>query len=198
MSGLKLAILYGLKPHQLGFCGPKDNGTLLRFLKGDAVSENKIRKILEQFAGAYPYYKQIAKNKNIKDPFDERVVREYWLIQHIYHVLVIGSVTGRIVLKGKLLDLCRIGWGKVEKIKNQKSMPTGRQAKIKIKYQPLTGNKLGKPIKKEIDWDKDLVPNVKIGDWVSFHWNQAVEVLSDKDRKNLEKYTKLTLKSLQK
>lgn len=189
MSGLKLAVLYSIKPHSLGFCGPKDNGTLLRFLKGDAVSEKKVRKILEQFKGAYPYYKQIAKSKNIKDPFDERVVRTYWLTKHIYHVLIVGSVTGRIKLKGKLKDLCRVSWGKVVELKAKK---------LKVIYQPLVKIRLGKLIKKEIDWNKDLVPDVKIGDWVSFHWNQAVEVLSKEDIKNLEKYTKLTLKNLQK
>lgn len=188
MSGLRLAVLYSWKPHQMGFCGPKDDGTLLRYLKGKKVSEEKVRKILEQFEGAYPYYQRIAKKKGIKDPFDERAVRTYWLTQHIHHVLVVGSVTGRIVLKGKLLDLCRVSWGKVTKINN----------KLSIEYQPLIENRLGKPIEKEINWDKSLVPNIKIGDWVSFHWNQAVEVLTKKDVQNLEKYTKITLKSLQK
>lgn len=194
MSGPKLAALYSWKPHQLGFCGPEDRGILLRYLKGEKISEKKVRKILKQFEGAFPYYKQIAESKHIKDPFDERVVRTYWLTRHIHHVMIVGSVTGRVVLKGKLLDLCRICWGKVIKIKNKK---------LKIKYQPLKLKlatcdvaKLGRPVEKEIDWDKDLLPKVKIGDWVSFHWNQAVEVLSDKDRKNLEKHTNLTLNSL--
>lgn len=186
MLGLKLAALYSWKPHQLGFCGPKDDGTLLKYLKGEKVSEKKVRKILEQLEGAYPYYEQIAKSKNIKDPFDERVVRAYWITRHSYHVLAVGSVTGRIVLKGKLLDLCRICWGKVKKVNN----------KLSVEYQPLVKNRLGKPIEKKINWDKDLVPNIEVGDWVSFHWNQAVEVLTKRDIKNLEKYTKLTLDSL--
>lgn len=178
-----MAVLYSIKPHQLGFCGPKDDETLLRYLKGKNVSEKKVRKILESFEGAYPYYQRIAKSNNIKDPFDERVVRAYWITLHSFHVLIIGSVTNRIVLKGKLLDLCRICWGKVKKT----------QDKLLVEYQPLVRQKkltLGKPIEKEIDWDKDLVPKIKTGDWVSFHWNQVVEVLKDEDRRNLEKYTK--------
>ncbi len=189
MSGLKLAALYSWKPHQLGFCGPKDDGTLLRYLKGGNVSEKKVREILGQFEGAHPYYKDIAKKKNIKDVFNEKIVRAYWMTHHIHHVLTIGSVSSKIVIKGKLLDLCRVCWGRVIKLKV-------KSQKLKIIYQPLVKNKLGKSIEKEIDWDKDLVPNIKTGDWVSFHWNQAVEVLADKDRKNLEKYTNLTLKSL--
>lgn len=209
MSGLKLAALYGIKPHSLGFCGPDDKGVLLEYLKGKRVGEKKIRKILEQFKGAYPYYKLIAKSNGIKDPFDERVVRAYWIgnellekaggikSHHSHHVLVVGSVTGKVVLKGKLLDLCRPCWGKVIELRN---------GKLKAEYQPLVKIassedaklRLGKPIEKEIDWDRDLVPKVKIGDWVSFHWNQAVEVLTEEDIKNLEKYTKITLKNLRK
>lgn len=198
MSGLRLAVLYGIKPHSLGFCGPKDKGILLRYLKGKKISEQKIRKILKEFKGAYPHYEFVAKSNKIKDIFNERVIKAYWIgnnllkkaggykSHHSYHVLVIGSVTGRINLKGKLLDLCRISWGRVKKVNN----------KLLVEYQPLVKNRLGRPIKKEIDWDKNLLPKVKIGDWVSFHWNQAVEILNKEDRKNLEKYTKLTLNSL--
>lgn len=197
MSGLKLAALYSIKPHQLGFCGPKDDETLLRYLKGKKnVSEKKVRKILEGFEGAYPYYQRIAKSNNIKDPFDERVVRAYWITLHSFHVLIIGSVTNRIVLKGKLLDLCRICWGQIKRIMDNESEI---KDKLLVEYQPLVGQKkltLGKPIEKEIDWDKELVPKIRTGDWVSFHWNQVAEVLKDEDRRNLEKYTNLTLNSL--
>ena len=229
-EGLKLAALYGIRPHQLGFCGSQNKrGVLLNYLKNKNVPDKKVREVLKSFKAAYPYLKLIAKSSGIKDPFNERVVRAYWVgnglldkvkisdlremifeefsrpgllpkeiavekaqsipedskPHHSFHVLVVGSISGRIVLEGKLKDLCRISWGRVEsKIKNQK---------LKVIYQPLVGNKLGKPLKKIIDWDKDLVPNVKVGDWVSFHWNQAVEVLTDADRENLEKYTKLSL-----
>lgn len=204
MSGLRLAALYGIKPHLLGFCGPqgkKDKKILPNFLNNKTTSLKEVRKILEQFEGAYPYYKFIAKKNGIKDPFNEKVVRAYWIgnnflkkadgikSHHSYHVLVVGSVTGRIVLKGKLLDLCRVGWGRVIKLKV-------KSQKLQVIYRLLVGKKkikLGKPVEEEIDWDEDLLQKVKIGDWVSFHWNQAVEVLSKDDRRNLEKYTKLTL-----
>ncbi len=162
MSGLKLAVLYGIKPFLLGFCGPqgkKEKKILLDFLNHKKVSLKEVRKILEQFEGAYPYYQQIAKSKKIKDPFDERAVRAYWLTRHIHHVMIVGSVTGRIKLVGKLRDLCRICWGQVKRIKNYESRITN---KLLVKYQPLTGKKLGKPIKKEIEWDKskDVLPTV--------------------------------------
>lgn len=231
MNGLKLAALYGLKPHQLGFCGPQDRnrGVLLKYLKGEQFTEKEVREILEGFEAAYPYYKLIARSNNVKDPFDEQVIRAYWVgnelldnvkisdlremivnefsgpkllprelaikksqlipenskPHHSFHVLVIGAVTGNPMP----VDLCRPCWGKVIELRN---------GKFKVEYQPLVGKEkleLGKPVKKIVDWDKDLLQKVKIGDWVSFHWNQAVEVLTEEDVKNLEKYTNLTLKS---
>jgi len=118
---------------------------------------------------------------------------------HSFHVLVLGSVTGRVNFTGdtKLKDICRIGWGRVinkSKIKNQKS-------KIIVNYNPLMDEKsirLGKPTKKEIFWDKEILPEVKIGDWVSFHWNHAIQILREQDIINLYKYTQNTLTSLHK
>ncbi len=111
---------------------------------------------------------------------------------HSFHVLIIGSVTGRIVLEGKLLDICRIGWGKVINMEKDK---------IKVKYQPLVGKKkliLGKPAEKEIIWDKVFAPKIKIGDWITFHWNHIAEKIGKEGEKNLEKYTKINLTELAK
>jgi hypothetical protein len=256
MSGLKIAALYGIYPHQLGHCGSRRKSIhyqIYDFLCGKKVPSQKIRKILEGFKGAFFYYKLIARANGITSPFDEKVVKAYWIgnslldkvktedlrkmiakdfskpgllpkktalkkakeipesskPHHSFHVLMIGSVTGRIKLKGKLLDLCRVGWGKV--IKKLKSNPTGSlsfrsiqensKLKILVKYQPLIKKnkklKLGKPVEKEIFWDKNLVPKIKIGDWVSFHWDHLVQKLKKREVENFKKYTSFTLKLLE-
>ncbi len=131
---------------------------------------------------------------------------------HSFHVLVLGSVTGSVDFTGntKLKDTCRVGWGKVIRIVipakagiqdsgcRIKSGMTKKEHVI-IKYQPLVGKKIlkfGQPIEKEIIWDKDLIPKLKIGDWISFHWNYAVQKLNKKDITNLYKYTQNTLDAL--
>ncbi len=246
MQGLKIAALYGIYPHQLGFCGSRVKSIrcqIYDFLCGKKVSQNKIRKILEGFKGALFYYKLIAKSNGIKDYFDEKVVKAYWIgnnllekvktedlremiskefsgpgllpkkvaekkareipagvkPHHSFHVLVIGSVTGRIKLKGKLLDLCRVEWGKVI---NQLAINNKQLTKIRVKYQPLIREnkklKLGKLVEKEIFWDENLIPGIKIGGWVSFHWNNVVQKLRKEEVKNLKKYTEITLKWLTK
>jgi len=238
MSGVKIAALYGIYPHQLGFCGPKDKSAkkvITDYLLGKNISEKRVRKILEQFEGAFPYYNLIAKSNGIKDPFDEKVVKAYWIgnglldkvkidslkemiikefsgpgllskkiaqkkareipfnskPHHSFHVFVVGSVTGVITLKGKLLDICRVSWGEV--VKKEKG-------KIIIKYQPLKKSKnkyfLGNFIKKTIFWDKNLAEKIEIGDNISCHWSYLIQVLDKKDLENLKKYTQLTLNCL--
>jgi len=244
MSGLKLAALCGFYPHKLGFCGRQENSakkTLLSYLAGEKISEQKIRKILETFKGAFFYYKLIAKSNGIEDPFDEKVVKAYWIgnqllekvpvdslkkiiikefvgpgflskamaikkaseipltskVHHSFHVLVMGSVSGRIILEGKLLDLCRIAWGKVI---GYKKGGTENSNGVIIEYQPLQKRRskysLGRAIHKIVFWDKKFIPEIKIGDNVATHWNHIVQILSTKDLIYLKKYTQITIDSL--
>lgn len=211
-EGLKMAIKYSIVPCQLGFCGPTDKSeqhALLKFLSrkpskstGREKDEEKIKSILKKFAGTNIYYNFIARSNNITDPFDKKVIEAYWLgnefleklrgaAHHSFHVYKIGSITGRIKFTDKLQDLCRISWGKVKEINNDK---------ITIEYQAIIRNKvsgklgLGKPIKKIVDWNKAILPEVKIGDIISIHWNKAIEVLNDRQIANLIRFTLINIK----
>jgi len=230
MDGLKLASIYGLKPHELGFCGPQvaaKQQILRGFILG-RISENEALSVLQKFEGAYPYYQLIAQSNGIADPFDEKVIRAYWVgnelldkvaIQdlrrtviekfsypgllpkeialekaqaipekakphHSLHVYIIGSVTGKVDLNDlSVKDLCRVSWGKVLEIVDDKLI---------VEYQPIVGNQnlqLGETKKKNVLWDKEILPVVKINDQISFHWNLAIQVLTAEDIQNLQKYT---------
>jgi len=235
MLGLKLAALYGFWPHRLGFCGPREKlvtQILFDYLSGKKVSEKKVRKILEEFKGAYSYYKLISRCNNIEDPFDEKVIKAYWIgnelleritpsslkemiikefsrpdffsqelaekkakevsinskPHHSFHVLIVGSVSGRITLQGDLMDLCRVSWGQVKRISKDSAV---------IKYQPLSGKfQLLEAVEKEIRWEKAFPSHFKTGDWVSAHWNYLIQILSKEDLTNLKKYTQITIDSL--
>lgn len=111
---------------------------------------------------------------------------------HTFHVLNVWNMSGRDSLPRSLenFDACRVNWGQVLGIDGPK---------LELKYKPLTfiGNKLGlgkeitKVITRKLDSDFD---EVKIGDVVSFHWDVLCEVLNEKQIKNLEFYTDLSLK----
>ena len=204
MSGIRLTTLYGIYPFELNLCGPLGEGpkkVMSGYLSGEGVSEEEVRRVLEGFEGAYPYYEKIAKANDIEDPFDERVAHAYWIgnellkdspeNHHSHHVYVIGSVTGRIELKGKLLDICRTSWGEITKIEGDK---------VTVKYQPIKkiDDKyiLTDFIEKEFSWNKMYVPDIKVGDTVSCHWNYVVQTITEEDVTNLIKYTNLTLKKI--
>lgn len=107
---------------------------------------------------------------------------------HNFHVLFIGSVTGRFKETKKGLDLCRVSWGKIQKIDKNK---------VTVLRQPLKfGEKisLGKAEKKEINWNQKILPKIKIGDWVSIHWGTAIEKLDKNKLKNIKEYTMDILK----
>jgi len=82
LSGLKLAVRYSLPSCQLGFCGPRDrtNQKILRdFALGKKVDEEKVQRTLEKFEAMYSYLRLIAKSNQISDPFDESVVKAFWV-----------------------------------------------------------------------------------------------------------------------
>ncbi len=107
---------------------------------------------------------------------------------HIFHVLFMGSVTDTIEIKGKAKDHCRIGWGKVLEVKENKLVVETNPLRVEGKPR------LGAKVKKEIDWEPNFRIKIRKEDWVSFHWNFLSDRLNKIQLKNLEQYTKQNLK----
>lgn len=149
----------------------------------DKITKKDIQKlILTEFNKPGLLNNKEAKQKALKVPIDS-------VPHHSFHVLILGAIAKRIKLEGVLIDLCRIGWGKVIKLKIQ-------HKKLIIKYKPLTLSKkitLKENVEKEIKWSRKTAPYVKVGDWVSFHWGEACEVLDKNSLKNLKFYTQKTI-----
>lgn len=84
------------------------------------------------------------------------------------------------------MDECRVGWGQVRNIKNNI---------IAVLYEPIVYNNgrmmFGAPVLKKIF--RELPGEVKIGDWISFHWSSFCEVLSPENLMNLRKWTAINL-----
>jgi hypothetical protein len=69
---------YAFGPNRLGYCGPDDAAELF----GQATGGGELpalRRLAQQFEGAYPYLELIARANGIADPLDARVVEAYWL-----------------------------------------------------------------------------------------------------------------------
>lgn len=132
--------------------------------------------------------------KKIKKPSLAKILPDFAKAHHSFHVLVAGPMKRNLEMTEGMKDLCKISWGKVSKVYTGKWNVTN----LEVEYQPLLKEKswfLGKPEKRKIFWDKRVLPKVKVGDWVSFHWNLALEKLSEEELKNLKKYTLLSIKT---
>ena len=78
VPGPVLFARYAFGPNRLGYCGPDDAASLFgEATRGGDVAA--LRRIAEQFEGAYPYLQLIARANCIADPLDARVVEAYWL-----------------------------------------------------------------------------------------------------------------------
>lgn len=78
IAGSLRFIRYGFMPNHLRYCGGDDNRTLFDYGIAGEV-DGGLDPLLRQFAGALPYLKLIARENDIADPFDDRVVEAYWL-----------------------------------------------------------------------------------------------------------------------
>lgn len=203
MNGFKLAVIYSF--------GEKLSQSFFNFFL-----KSKKEKILENSKFLFPYLKLIAQSNKISNNFQKQVVEAYWLGNrllenvkpkelrnlirkefnkktnfsinllacHNFHTLFVESLPKRIK------ELCRISWGKVIKI---------YKSKVLVEYQPIVFKEgatyLGELKKKWIKWNKKIVPKLKIGHHVSFHWNFLCQILTRKQLENLNYYTRKILYS---
>ena len=106
--------------------------------------------------------------------------------------MIIGQITGELIPRSEFLDFCRISWGKIAGLSETHNYAT-------IKYRPLVIEgkyRLGSPAEKRVNWNRAWQPNLKIGQWVSTHWSHAIQVLTEEEVRNLQKYTQQTLDTL--
>lgn len=108
---------------------------------------------------------------------------------HSFHVFNVWKRTGNLDVMHTLnsMDLCRVSWGQIKKV----DWPN-----LKVESQPLTlakdRLKLSEPVSRNILAqinNAGFINRPKIGDWISFHWDFACEVLNKRQVNNLKKYT---------
>ena len=136
--------------------------------------------------------------KQLKPELAEKVFGKLTLgakPHHSWHVINIPKRTGYYPVAHTLhtMDECRISWGRM---KNDYQPQKKLTEKIVIEYQPLevidNSLVLGQARDREV-WlandDKSFVPDLKAGDYVSIHWGWICDVLTERQKNNLEKWT---------
>ena len=107
---------------------------------------------------------------------------------HAFHVLDVHSRVGELATSLLTLEQCRVSWGQVRSVEG---------AELVVDYQPLVlqagqlrlGQTRTTRALRQVD-GQGFVDQVLPGDWVSMHWGWACEVLTDRQRNNLERYTR--------
>ncbi|MFA5133363.1 MAG: DUF6390 family protein [Patescibacteria group bacterium] len=147
-------------------------------------------------SGGKDFYSHLATNFAIEKKFKteelgvlKEKIRAGANAHHSFHVFNVWQNPSQAENPHVLyqMDECRIGWGEVKLVEDKI---------IKVLYEPIIFEKgklmFGQLVLKDIFYEfKDT--DVKIGDWVSFHWSSFCEVLSIKDLENLKKWTTINL-----
>lgn len=129
-----------------------------------------------------------------------KILSQRILPHHSFHVFNIFKRTGNYALNHTLetMDSCRIGWGRILEfsIYNSQFSIKSKYPKIIIKTKNLSINhkklELNNAKIKELKIDykgKSFLHNLKVGDWVSFHWGFVCDKLTPNQVKNLEFFT---------
>ncbi|HZD22067.1 MAG TPA: DUF6390 family protein [Acidimicrobiia bacterium] len=111
---------------------------------------------------------------------------------HSFHVFVAYPWVGLLTESDRgeplrILDQCRIRWGRVEAVEGEQAVVTS---------QPLTWDgkrlELGAPRKEEVTvavGGLGLTDPLQPGDWVSMHWSWICDRLDNRQLSNLKRYS---------
>ncbi len=105
LEGVARCSRYAYGPNKLRMCGPDQQAELSAYIQTHERDQG-LNKILSQFKTLYPYLESIAQANHIRDPFDDRVVKAYWigneLLEAISPKQFYAHLTDSLTLKRKM------------------------------------------------------------------------------------------------
>lgn len=196
MEGLRLACMYSYKCENAENFGISK--ILLNFILNPEKSKIDIIKKALKGLSSYKHYQNIA-IVNETDFFDINVISFYWKgtpilkteFWHNYTTLMPISSMPMGYVNSEIIDLCMVHPAEITEIK---------QNIFVIKYKPIikTNNKLvvGNIVEKEIE--NPFMLNYSIGDFVTTHFNIAIEKITTEEFTALENITRQALENFEK
>ncbi|MFH0955441.1 MAG: DUF6390 family protein [Candidatus Micrarchaeota archaeon] len=152
------------------------------------VSHSSFRQLFaEKFSQDDFLGKELALDLAKKIPMD-------CVCHHSFHVFFTHFMTQAVPVTIRNLDLCRISWGKVMEADGK------NPHQLRVEFEPLEFDAQSKKVffgkKQEKLIEKPFEDSVLEGDWVSFHWNVYCMKLSEKQKNDLEFFTKKNLNAI--
>lgn len=108
-------------------------------------------------------------------------------LTHLFNVVFVGvgAVTQSVPTIIENMDKCRISWGAVCEIKDKSLILEYNRLKKKNE-----GYFIDKDVEKiKVNYDKNFLNDIRVGDKVAVHWGLAVKKLGSKELENLKTYT---------
>jgi hypothetical protein len=107
---------------------------------------------------------------------------------HSFHVFDVFSRVGEQGQTLAMMDNCRVSWGQVSALLPSGELLVDRQPLVwrdgKLALDPAQPTR----VVRQID-GCGFADDVQPGDWVALHWGWVCEVLTDRQRANLARYT---------
>lgn len=110
---------------------------------------------------------------------------------HSFHVLDVHSRVGEMESTLRTLDECRVSWGNVVGVEGAELL-VERPALVLREGKLVLDAPRRERVMRQLD-GRGFADRAQPGDWVSLHWGWVCEVLSERERRNLERYSRYHL-----
>ncbi|MGQ0607278.1 MAG: DUF6390 family protein [Chloroflexota bacterium] len=106
---------------------------------------------------------------------------------HSFHVLDVHSRVGELAHSMETLDGCRVSWGRVAEVDGAELIV--ERPPLELREGALViGAARRERVLRQVE-GHGFADGASIDDWVSLHWGWACEVLSEPERRSLERWT---------
>lgn len=110
---------------------------------------------------------------------------------HSFHVFDVHSRSGELEHSLATMESCRISWGRVTRVDGGE-LVIERPPLILADGRLALGEPRPERVLRQVG-GHGFADDARVGDWVSVHWGWVCEVLDDRCRRNLERYTRYHL-----
>jgi hydrogenase maturation factor len=107
---------------------------------------------------------------------------------HSFHVLDVHSRVGEMENTLRTLDGCRVSWAQVQQVAGAE-LVVQRPPVVLREGQLVLGEPRTERVLRQVE-GKGFTDQAQVGDWVSIHWGWVCEVLDQRQRRLLERFTR--------
>ncbi len=106
---------------------------------------------------------------------------------HLFHVVDVYRHLESDEVGMAAMENCRVSWGRVTAVEGV-SLVVRRQPLVLRDQKLVLDEPRLEPVQRTV-FDRGFVDDVVVGQWVSIHWGWACEILDDRRRADLERWT---------